>query len=103
MFRISLIKIIITPILALLVNLSWAADSVKILNEEGQPILHALIQVGNQKPLSVNELGEISLSKDELSERVLVFAMGYETQSLSLEKFRELSENLRKINKCKCH
>ncbi len=92
MFRINLIKIIAFLYLFLLVGTSWALEPIKVLNEKGEPVLHALIQVGNQKPFAVNGTGEISLNTDKASERVLIFAMGYETQTISPEEFNALSE-----------
>lgn len=86
MFRINLIKI--TAIFLLIPQLVFGAfqEGEKIiLDEKGNPIPFALVKVDGQKPLSVDENGQVdSPSKGD---RVVVFALGYETQQLNWEEW----------------
>ncbi|MDN3205189.1 TonB-dependent receptor [Algoriphagus sediminis] len=91
MFRISLIKITITAFLSLSPLLLWSADRIKVVDAEGKPIVHALIQVDNQKPVPVNAQGEFDIQSRNSEDRILVFAMGYETMVLSAEEYDALS------------
>lgn len=92
MFRINLIKITFTSLLALTLHFTNAESAFKILTKTGEPILHALIQVGNKKPIPVNEEGIIRLEELGSQEQVLIFASGYETRTLSFEECVALSQ-----------
>ena len=105
MFRINLIKIIfllflITPIQV------WGAvekDGKIILDQKGNPIPFALVKVDDLPAKPVNEKGEIQSLPS--GERVLIFAIGYQTQEMNWEEWlqaqwiilKEKSTNLSEV------
>ena len=92
MFRINLIKIVFSFSLSLLASLSFAEGEVKVIDQNGQPIVHALVQVGKQKPIPVDAKGAISLADLVGQESILIFAHGYETRTLSPEDCEGLDQ-----------
>ncbi len=91
MFRISLIKILLSAFLSLSSQFVFGADRVKVVDSDGEPIVHALIQVDNQKPIPVNSLGEFTIEESSTKNQILVFAMGYETLALNPKEYQELA------------
>ena len=92
MFRINLIKI--TAIFLLIPQLVFGAyqEGEKIiLDEKGNPIPFALVKVDGQKPMQVDESGQVI--SPSTGERVMIFALGYETQQLTWEEWLASEKN----------
>ncbi|MHA7129677.1 TonB-dependent receptor plug domain-containing protein [Algoriphagus namhaensis] len=92
MFRINLIKLVFSLSLCLLASFSFAEGEVKVIDQDGQPIVHALVQVGKQKPIPVDAHGVISLADLAGREPILIFAHGYETRTLKPEDCEGLDQ-----------
>ncbi|MFC3416981.1 TonB-dependent receptor [Algoriphagus hitonicola] len=92
MFRFNLIKLIL--LLSFTISAEALAaiqgDEKMILDQQGKPIPFALVKVDQQKPMPVDQSGQIQTTVS--GDQVIIFAMGYETIKLSWEEWVALDE-----------
>ena len=91
MFRINLNKIQIILLVFLFCSSQLIAGEgeKQIIDERGNPVPFAVVQVEGKKPLTVDAQGKIELELLD-GKRVLVFALGYETLSLEKSQWESL-------------
>lgn len=87
MFRINLIKIALFLFLVSPIPVWSGVNKTEkvILDEKGNPIPFALVKVDDQPPQPVDEKGQIQSLPS--GQRVLIFAMGYQTQEMTWEEW----------------
>lgn len=91
MFRISLnkIQIFLLTFFFLASRLLAGEGEKQIIDERGNPVPFAVVQVEGKKPLAVDAQGKIELELQEGS-RIMVFALGFEPISLEKSQWESL-------------